>query len=86
MWNKLGEVPTFLEKSFYGYNRALGTSSHKYDRRTARCLDRKILLASGILFAICATTGYLLLHDKVNLGQIKKRITDRLEFSETPYW
>ena len=48
-------------------------------------MDRKKLLVSGILLAICATTGYLL-HYKVNLGQIKKRITDRLEFSEAPYW
>jgi hypothetical protein len=47
-------------------------------------LDKKKLLAGGILLTICATTGYLLLRDKANLGQIKKRITDRLEFLEEP--
>jgi len=43
------------------------------------------LLAAGILLAISATAGYILLHDKVSLDQIKKRITDKLEFPEQPY-
>jgi hypothetical protein len=50
----------------------------------AQCLDRKKLLVSGILLAICATAGYLLL-DKVNLRQIEERVTDRLGFLEEPY-
>ena len=45
-------------------------------------MDKKKLLASGVLLAICATASYLLLHDKVN--QIKERITNRLEFLDEP--
>ncbi len=52
----------------------------------AQCLDRKKLLASGILLAICAAASYLLLHDKVNLGQIEESITDRLGFLDEPYY
>jgi hypothetical protein len=48
----------------------------------AQCLGKKKLVAGGILLAICATAGYILLHENANLEQIKKRITDRLEFHE----
>lgn len=50
----------------------------------AQCLDRKKLLASGILLAICAAGTYLLLHDTVNLGKIEESITDRLGSLEEP--
>jgi len=43
------------------------------------------LLAAGILLAISATAGYILLHDEVHLDQIIERITDGLEFPEQPY-
>lgn len=45
-------------------------------------MGKKKLVAGGILLAICATAGYILLHENANLEQIKKRITDRLEFHE----
>jgi len=48
-------------------------------------LDKIKLLAAGILLAISATASYILLHDKVDLGEIKESITDRLEFPEQPY-
>jgi hypothetical protein len=51
----------------------------------AQCLDRKILFASGILLAICASASYLLLNDKKRLMQIEKNIADRLGFLEEPY-
>jgi hypothetical protein len=51
----------------------------------AQCLNRKILLASGILLAICASASYLLLRDKKNVVQIEKSIADRLGFLEEPY-
>lgn len=53
--------------------------------RAAQYLDRKKLLASGILLAICATASYLLFHDKKNLEQIEESIADRLGFPEEPY-
>jgi len=43
------------------------------------------LIAAGILLATSAIAGYILLHEKVHLDQIKERITDRLEFPEQPY-
>jgi len=48
-------------------------------------LDRKMLLAGGILLAICASASYLLLHDKKSLVRIEKSIADRLGFIEEPY-
>jgi len=48
-------------------------------------LNKKKVVASGILLALCATACYLLLHDKMKLRQIKKRITDRLELLDEPY-
>jgi len=51
----------------------------------AQCLDKIKLLAAGILLAISATAGYILLHDNVDLGQITERIADTFEFPEQPY-
>ena len=48
-------------------------------------MDKIKLLAAGILVAISATAGYILLHDKVDLGQITERITDTFEFPEQAY-
>lgn len=48
-------------------------------------MDRKKLLASGILLAIFATATYVLLHDKASLRRIEERIADRLGFLEEPY-
>ena len=48
-------------------------------------MDKIKLLAAGILVAISATAGYILLHDNVDLGQITERITDTFEFPEQPY-
>ena len=52
----------------------------------AQCLDRKKLLASGILLAICAAAAYLLLDDKVNLRRIEERVAGGLGFLEEPYY
>lgn len=54
--------------------------------RAAQCLDKKKLLATGILLAICATASYLLLHDRLNLGQKDESIAGRLGFLEEPYY
>ena len=48
-------------------------------------MDRRKLLASGILLAICTTVTYVLLHDKASLRRIEESITDRLEFLEESY-
>ena len=48
-------------------------------------MDKIKLLAAGILLAISASAGYILLHDKVDLGQITERMTETLEFPEQPY-
>jgi len=48
-------------------------------------LDKIKLFAAGILLAISATAGYILLHDNVDLGQITERIADTFEFPEQPY-
>ena len=50
----------------------------------AQCLNRKILLASGILLAICASASYLLLYDKETLLRIEESVADRLGFLEEP--
>ena len=47
-------------------------------------MNMKILLAGGILLAICASVSYILLHDKKSLVQIEKSIADRLGFLEEP--
>jgi hypothetical protein len=47
-------------------------------------LDRKLLLAGGIVLAICASASYLLLNGKRNLVQIEEIIEDRLGFLEEP--
>ncbi|HXZ91118.1 MAG TPA: hypothetical protein VEG61_08645 [Candidatus Dormibacteraeota bacterium] len=48
-------------------------------------MDKIKLLAAGTLLALFATAGYMLLHDKVDLGQITERITDTFEFPEQLY-
>jgi len=48
-------------------------------------LDRKMLVASGIFLAMCASAGYLLLHDEKNLVKIEDTIADRLGFLEELY-
>jgi len=47
-------------------------------------LDMKVLLASGIFLAICASASYMLLHDEKTLVQIEESIEDRLGFLEEP--
>ena len=41
------------------------------------------MLAGGIMLAICATAGYLLLED-LNLEQITKNVKDTFELPEQP--
>jgi hypothetical protein len=53
-------------------------------KRAAQYLDRKVLLAGGIVLAICASASYLLLNGKRNLVQIEEIIEDRLGFLEEP--
>jgi len=48
-------------------------------------LVRKMLIASGIFLAVCASASYLLLHDKKNLVRIEQSITEWLGFLEEPY-
>jgi len=48
-------------------------------------LVRKMLIASGIFFAVCASAGYLLLHDKKNLVRVEQSIAEWLGFLEEPY-
>jgi hypothetical protein len=48
-------------------------------------MDRRKLLTSGILLAICATATYVLLHDKASLRRIEESLTDRLGFLEESY-
>lgn len=49
-------------------------------------MDRKMLFASGILLAVCASASYLLLHDRNNLVRIEETIADRLGFLEEPFF
>jgi hypothetical protein len=51
----------------------------------AQCLDRKMLVASGIFLAMFASAGYLLLHDEKNLVKIEDTIANRLGFLEELY-
>jgi hypothetical protein len=51
----------------------------------AHCLDTKKAIVSGILLAICATASYLLVYNKVNFGQIRESMADRLGFLDEPY-
>jgi hypothetical protein len=51
----------------------------------AQRLDKKMLVASGIFLAMCASAGYLILHDKKNLVRIEDSIAERLGFLEELY-
>ena len=53
--------------------------------RAAQYLVRKMLIASGIFLAVCASASYLFLHDKKNLVRIEQSITEWLGFLEEPY-
>ena len=54
------------------------------EKAGAQGLGKKTLLTSGLLLALCASAGYILLSDEKKLAWVEEILADGLGFQEDP--